>query len=101
MEPSSSIRKLSVIHDPEAKERVIAILDYWSQSSLTELHRSEFGLLRTIKGDCTFKQGNFTHWLPSSGPYYSLDLSNATDRFPLSFQKNMLAHLIGQEKADA
>lgn len=101
LKKSSLIRKLSIIHDPEAKERVIAILDYWSQTALKPLHDAEFQLLRRISGDCTFNQGDFTRWLPTSGPYFSLDLSNATDRFPLVFQKNMLSQLIGQEKADA
>lgn len=47
----SVIRKLSVIHDPEAKERVIAIFDYWSQTALLGLHEKVMNLLRKIKGD--------------------------------------------------
>jgi len=27
------LRKLSIVRDPEAKDRIIAILDYWSQTS--------------------------------------------------------------------
>jgi hypothetical protein len=101
MKPSSFIRKLSVIHDSEAKERVIAILDYWSQAALVPLHKGLFDLLRSIKGDCTHKQDNFIHWLPSQGPYFSMDLTSATDRFPVSLQKFVLEQLIGPEKAEA
>jgi hypothetical protein len=99
--PSSLIRKLSIIHDPEAKERVIAILDYWSQTALRPLHQAEFRLLKRIQGDCTFNQGDFTRWLPASGPYHSLDLTSATDRFPAELQRHVLEQLIGKEKADA
>jgi hypothetical protein len=101
MRPSSLIRKLSIVHDPEAKERVIAILDYWSQTALKPLHESLFKILREIPGDCTFNQGNFTHWLPSVGPYYSMDLSSATDRFPVSLQRAVLEELESKEVADA
>lgn len=101
MKPSSLIRKLSIIHDPEAKERVIAIFDYWSQSALIPLHKALFKALRVIKGDCTFNQNDFTRWLPTSGPYFSLDLSSATDRFPVSLQRFVLEQLVGKEKADA
>lgn len=101
MKPKGLIRKLSVISCPEAKERVIAILDYWSQCALNPLHNALFRLLRTIKGDCTFNQGSFTKWLPTTGVYHSFDLSAATDRFPVELQESVLSQLIGKERAGA
>lgn len=97
----SLIRKLSIIHDREGKERIIAIFDYWSQTALKPLHDSLMNMLRTIKGDCTFDQQSSTRWLKVPGPYYSLDLSAATDRFPVRLQEIVLAHLIDPEYAEA
>jgi len=101
MRPKNLIRKLSVVHDPEAKERVIAILDYWSQTALKPVSDAIFAFLKQVKGDCTYDQGDFTRWLPANGPYYSLDLTSATDRFPIEIQETVLSELIGQENAAA
>lgn len=93
--------KLSVIHDREAKARVIAILDYWSQTTLKPIHDTLFGILRRIKGDCTFDQASFRTYLPSKGPYYSLDLTAATDRFPLVLEEAVLAEVFSDDKYGA
>jgi len=98
---SSNFRKLSYFSDKEGKTRVIAILDYWSQSCLRPLHFALMDILKRIKQDCTFDQNAFHSILPSRGPYYSLDLSNATDRMPLQVQLRVIAEIIGQEKAEA
>jgi len=58
----SLIRKLSVIHDREGKERVIAIFDYWSQSALKPLHDNLMKVLKGFKGDCTFDQQSSSRW---------------------------------------
>lgn len=98
---STSFRKISYFSDKEGKTRVIAILDYWTQTALRPLHDSLNGILRRIWNDCTFNQNHFLTCLPSLGPYYSLDLSNATDRMPLVLQKRVLAKVIGIEKTEA
>jgi hypothetical protein len=95
------IRRLSLIPSPEGKNRVIAILDYWSQTALKPLHESIFDLLRCIKGDCTFDQGGHRKSLSRTGPFHSLDLSSATDRFPIALQTKVLEVLIGEERAKA
>jgi len=77
------IRKLSYFPDKEKKVRVIAILDYFSQTVLRPLHQYLFGVLRKIPQDCTFRQDSFQDKLPKYGIYYSVDLSAATDRFPM------------------
>lgn len=97
---TSSFRKLSYFSDKEGKTRVIAILDYWSQTALRPLHKQLNAMLRRIGPDCTFDQGSFTRILPLS-PYHSLDLSNATDRMPLALQLRVVERVIGKERAMA
>lgn len=81
-------RKVSAIPAPEGKTREIAILDYWSQTSLLGLHRYLFKQLQKIPQDCTFAQGSFqqklTKFKDNGHLYYSVDLTTATDRFPIS-----------------
>lgn len=98
---SNSIRKISYFSDKEGKTRVIAILDYWSQTALRPLHDAINRILRRIKADCTFDQNSIFSTLPLRGPYFSLDLSNATDRMPISVQKRVIARLVGEDRAEA
>nr|UUW21449.1 MAG: RNA-dependent RNA polymerase [Guiyang mito-like virus 6] len=93
------IRKLSFFADKEAKTRVIGIVDYWSQTILKPLHEWLNTRLKAIKNDCTFDQDKFRSLLGYSGPFYSLDLKNATDRMPVSFQERILRLLVGSFKA--
>lgn len=97
------IRKLSYFSDKEGKSRVIAILDYWSQTALKPLHDTLNGILKGIRVDCTFNQNHFLKVLPNQPGtrYHSIDLSNATDRMPIALQKKVIASIIGRTKADA
>lgn len=54
-----------------------------------------------IPEDCTFDQNAFATKLPTSGPYYSFDLSRATDRLPVKHQEDILSFIIGKKKAKA
>jgi len=90
------LRKLSIINDREGKCRIIAILDWWTQTALHPLHDSLFGLLRAVKPDCTFNQ--LSHRTLKKGPYYSLDLTAATDRFPVQAQVAVLSALVGSKE---
>jgi hypothetical protein len=94
------LRRISVISDKECKARVVAIFDYWSQTALRPLHNSLLKLLRSLKSDMTFNQDGF-HKNLKSGPYYSFDLKDATDRFPIALQQQVLSYLIGEAKAKA
>jgi hypothetical protein len=91
-----SIRKLSIVDAPERKSRIIAILDYWSQTALKPLHDRIFSTLKTLDSDCTFRQTEPNKFL-TNGPYYSLDLTAATDRFPVQVQEMILAAYTGSE----
>lgn len=98
------LRKLSVKPDKEAKSRVFAILDYWSQSALKGLHEELFKLLRKLPADKTFNQGGHLAKMAaktSNHSFHSLDLSSATDRFPLLIQKKLLALLTSVDTANA
>lgn len=68
---------------------MVAILDYWSQTALRPLHDRLFDILRVIPQDMTFSQGTFLDRVklwgePGDRVLYSVDLSKATDRFPIS-----------------
>jgi hypothetical protein len=83
------IRRVTGIQDKEGKTRMVAILDYWSQTALRPLHDRLFGILRVIPQDMTFSQGEFHERVrdwggQGDGVFYSVDLSKATDRFPIS-----------------
>jgi hypothetical protein len=87
-------RKLSHFSDREDKVRVIAIADYFSQSVLRPLHLYLFRVLKKIPQDCTMNQGSFRDKLVGAEIYYSIDLTAATDRFPIQVISQVLrAHL--------
>nr|UJQ92538.1 MAG: putative RNA-dependent RNA polymerase [Mitoviridae sp.] len=98
---TKSLRRISYFSDKEGKTRVIAILDYWSQTALRPLHDALNAILKKIPQDCTFNQNHFLKCLPPKGPYYSIDLSNATDRMPVSLQKTVIREVIGEARTDA
>jgi hypothetical protein len=53
------IRRLVVFSDKEGKTRIIAILDYFSQTVLKGLHSYLFRVLKKLPQDMTFNQGAF------------------------------------------
>lgn len=97
------VSKLSVIREGGAKNRVIAVGDYYSQEALKRLNHHLFKWLGSQEEDGTFNQGNSAKLvrraLNKGKPVYCFDLSNATDRFPLSIQKEVIREIIG-DKAD-
>jgi len=99
--PKGRSARLSLVRDKEAKVRIVAILDYWSQSVLKPLHDSAMSLLKGLRSDCTFNQGSFRAKLAHKGPYHSLDLTAATDRFPVWLQVAVLSVLVAADYADA
>jgi len=76
----------------EGKTRVIAILDYWSQNALYPLHSFLFRILRKIPQDMTFNQGTAADTVKSWGnvKLFSIDLTTATDRFPIDLIASVL-----------
>lgn len=96
-----SLRRLSMIRDKEGKTREIAILDYYSQQALRPLHQYLFRILSRIPQDCTFDHGRLLEKLtPDQGSsFHSIDLSTATDRFPIELQSAILEVMFGPEYA--
>lgn len=80
---STSIRKISSFPDKELKVRVIALGDYFSQTALKPLHQFLFYVLKKIPQDMTFDQTQFLQTYKNHKIFYSLDLTSATDRFPI------------------
>lgn len=98
------IRKIVGIEDKEGKTRVIAIGDYWSQTVLRPLHLWIFRILRRIRQDVTFNQGSFldkvSGW-PKGVVLYSVDLTSATDRFPIRLIADVLEGVLPKEYVQA
>jgi hypothetical protein len=94
------LRRLSIVQDPELKARIVGIVDWITQVLIEPLSVQVFELLRSIPQDRTFTQD--PHIRKGEGSkFHSLDLSNATDRFPLTVQKQLLAEMLGPVYAEA
>jgi hypothetical protein len=93
------LRRLSTVPDVDGKNRVIGIIDYWSQSILKPLHKDLMATLESLGGprgpDLTFGQ-DIKAFGPSTEPYYSLDLTAATDRFPIFLQEKLLSKIFDE-----
>nr|ALD89136.1 RNA-dependent RNA polymerase [Sclerotinia sclerotiorum mitovirus 19] len=102
-EPTTKyLRRLSIKADAEAKSRPFAILDYWTQSALTPLHDRLYQILKKLPQDCTFDQQKGVELMSQypKSQMFSLDLTAATDRFPMQFQHEVLSWLAGKEYAN-
>lgn len=96
------MRKLSIINDPEAKARIIAILDFWTQEALKPLHDLQFNLLsKHFNKDRTFTQDPIITDKEENHSYHSCDLSAATDRFPVKLQELLVSKLVNEQYAKA
>lgn len=92
------IAKLSFISDRGGKTRAVVAVNYFLQSALYPLHERVMNLLSRLPQDYTYDQDRGVEVLRKvtrMGLKVScLDLSAATDRFPISLQARVLAHLI-------
>jgi hypothetical protein len=99
--------RLAFKDEPAGKVRVFAIVDAFTQWMLTPVHKYIFSLLRLLPSDATFDQlgsvKRFTDQLKDRGTknVYSLDLTAATDRLPLSLQTILLGLLLDERIAVA
>jgi len=85
-------RRIACIQDKEGKTREVAIGDYFTQAALLPLHDFLFKHLRRITQDCTFNQTKRFRVLQADdgSSYHSVDLTAATDRFPITIQRELL-----------
>ncbi|CEZ26297.1 RNA dependent RNA polymerase [Botrytis cinerea mitovirus 2] len=94
----NGIGKIAIVKDPELKQRAIAMVDYYSQLVLRPIHDGLLNKLRNLPQDRTFTQNPFNNWGKTMGnSFWSLDLSSATDRFPISLQEKVLASILKDE----
>jgi len=91
---------LALKHEPAGKIRVFAMCDAWTQWALEPLHNWLFDTLRYISTDGTFDQMKPVYQqIDKFSCAFSLDLSAATDRLPISIQIKLLESLINKDFA--
>lgn len=94
--------KLAIKEEPAGKMRVFAMVDAWTQWALQGLHKYLFSIIRKHVTDGTFDQLRPLRRVPfGEKPIYSLDLSAATDRLPLTVQIALLSRIFGKRFATA
>lgn len=94
--------KIAIKRELGGKDRAFAMVDYYTQIVLKPLHLKVSNILSSLEEDCTFDQGKgksqIQSWT-SDGQGCSIDLSSASDRFPLSLLERMVAKLTSPEFA--
>lgn len=91
--------KLATKIEPAGKVRVFAIADAWTQAALRPLHDFLFRNLERCPTDGTFNQDGALEGIASqANQAWSFDLTQATDRLPVTFQSILLNHLIPSSK---
>jgi len=93
--------KLAIKEEAAGKMRVFAMVDAWTHWVMRPLHDAIFSILRVIPQDGTFNQPKpaealkdyLVRRLSEGRPVwvYSIDLSAATDRLPISVQIPLIA----------
>lgn len=99
--------RLSIKHEPAGKERVFAITDSITQSVMAPLSDGIFSILKNIPMDGTFNQTQPLDRLISlykdgqlkGEKFFSYDLTAATDRLPLSLQRDVMSLIISEDMA--
>lgn len=96
--------KVSQLCEGGGKTRNIAILDYFSQSALSAIHDAVMKQLKSNPCDATYNQEDGFKTLVKKANLkkvcFSLDLSSATDRFPIALQKIVVKTKFGEEIGD-
>jgi len=103
--PKTPPARISLIAEPGGKTRIIAIADFWTQNFLQGLHDNVMQILKKrFITNGTYDQDNqFTRCVKESlgKDTFSVDLSKATDRFPIELQRILLAEMFGEKYAQA
>jgi hypothetical protein len=93
LRPARFIGKLGLKQEAAGKMRVFAMVDPWTQWILYPFHKALFSILdRRRDVDGTFNQlGPISR--KQGKPCFSMDLSSATDRLPMSIQKPLIGQI--------
>jgi hypothetical protein len=80
---------------PGGKARIIANVDWVTQTALSGIHFALFELLSTLPSDCTFNHPSGMSIVDRkpTDSYFSLDLSAATDRMPRHLQAQLISSI--------
>jgi len=93
------VSRFSLISEHGGKTRTIVIADIFSQSFLKPFHEEVFTILRSLHTDGTHDQDGqcerIKKFTQRKGTLYSFDLKDCTDRFPLSFQRQVVSSIFG------
>jgi len=94
------IGKLNIIEEWGGKARIVAALDYWTQMAMTPLHKTINSFLKGLSTDGTFDQDSAVatvkSWtLSNESVLNCFDLTAATDRLPVTLQREILSILLG------
>jgi len=94
--------KLGFKMEAAGKVRVFAMLDPWTQLIMYPLHKSLFEILSHNKVvDGTFNQLDPIRRIKEGKPLYSMDLSAATDRLPLTLQRSLIQKVFNLSDLEA
>jgi len=99
--PLFTLGKIGVKEEAAGKVRLFAMVPSWFQILLEPIHSMIFKILRFIHQDGTFNQMGPLRDHTKYSSAFSLDLTAATDRLPLSIQVAILGELIGPDLAKA
>lgn len=95
-----AIGRLGLKEEAAGKVRVFAMCDAWTQWVLEPLHEWIFDTLRFISTDGTHDQLKPVRARAGTvKAAYSLDLTAATDRLPISIQVKLLGYLVNESFA--
>lgn len=96
----SWLGRLGLKLESAAKVRIFAMVDIWTQWVLRPFHKALFSCLKLLPMDGTFDQLKPLKRVPfGKAPIYSFDLSAATDRLPLSLQKDIIHEAVNENFA--
>lgn len=107
MDPFEYIPQGGEIHflqEPGGKLRSVASPFRLHQEALRPLGSMLYGVVKSLPWDCTFDQSKGIPFIQSclarGGQVHSIDLSSATDHFPLSLQETALRSIIRKDSWD-
>lgn len=95
LRPLPTLGKLGTKVEAAGKIRVFAMVDAWTQWIMSPIHELYFRILGNIPQDGTFDQLRPLNQSKNWKDAFSLDLTAATDRLPLSLQVEILAAITG------
>jgi hypothetical protein len=104
--PSYQVRggEIHFLQEPGGKLRSVASPFRIHQEALRPLGNAIYDVVRSLPWDCTFDQTKAIPYIQSrlieGGQVHSIDLSNATDHFPLSLQETALRAIFDRDAED-